>query len=81
MYSTHPDVTEVAVVGVPDAKWGEIAICFLRAKSGVKLTKSELIRHVRKELAAAKTPAHWVAVDAFPLTASGKIQKFILRDR
>jgi fatty-acyl-CoA synthase len=78
---THPDVAEVAVVGVPDAKWGEIAICFVRVKPGVQLVKSDLIGHVRKDLAAPKTPAHWVAVDAFPLTASGKIQKFVLRDR
>jgi fatty-acyl-CoA synthase len=39
------------------------------------------VRHVRCELAAPKTPAQWIVLDAFPLTGSGKIQKFVLRDR
>lgn len=78
---THPGVAEVAVVGAPDPKWGEIAICFLRANTGAHLTKVDLVRHVRKDLAAPKTPAHWIVVEEFPLTASGKIQKFVLRDK
>jgi fatty-acyl-CoA synthase len=78
---THPGIAEAAVVGVPDAKWGEIAVCFLRAHNGATLEKAELVRHVRAELAAPKTPACWIVVDAFPVTASGKIQKFVLRDR
>jgi fatty-acyl-CoA synthase len=78
---THPGIAEAAVVGVPDAKWGEIAVCFLRARDGAALEKAELVRHVRAELAAPKTPACWIVVDAFPVTASGKIQKFVLRDR
>ncbi len=78
---THPGVAEVAVVGAPDPKWGEIAICFLRANVGAQLTKVDLVQHVRRDLAAPKTPAHWIVVEAFPLTASGKIQKFVLRDK
>jgi fatty-acyl-CoA synthase len=68
------------VVGVPDAHWGEIAICFFRA-AGAMPAREDLVAHVRKRLAAPKTPAHWIAIEAFPLTGSGKIQKFILRDR
>jgi fatty-acyl-CoA synthase len=78
---THPDIAEVAVVGVPDAHWGEIAICFLRARAGAVLDLSDLVRHVRRDLAAPKTPAQWIVLDAFPLTGSGKVQKFVLRDR
>jgi fatty-acyl-CoA synthase len=78
---THPGVAEVAIVGVPDPKWGEIAICFLRERPGLRLQKDDLIRHVRQDLAAPKTPAHWIVVDALPLTASGKVQKFVLRER
>jgi fatty-acyl-CoA synthase len=78
---THPGIAEVAVVGVPDPRWGEVAICFLRARAGATLDCADLARHVRGELAAPKTPAQWIVLDAFPLTGSGKIQKFVLRDR
>ena len=77
----HPAIAEVSVVGVPDAHWGEIAVCFLRAAGGSSPQREELVAHVRKQLAAPKTPAHWIVVDSFPLTGSGKIQKFILRER
>ncbi len=77
----HPAVAEVAVVGVPDEKWGEIAVCFFRASEGAKPTRDELIAHVRRDLAAPKTPSQWIPVSGFPLTASGKIQKFVLRDK
>ncbi len=77
----HPAVAEVAVVGVPDEKWGEIAICFFRKADGATCTRDELIAHVRRDLAAPKTPSHWIPVSAFPMTASGKIQKFVLRDK
>jgi fatty-acyl-CoA synthase len=77
----HPDIAEAAVVGVPDSHWGEVAVAFVRPRDGAKLEADDLVRHVRRDLAAPKTPAHWIALDAFPLTGSGKIQKFVLRDR
>jgi fatty-acyl-CoA synthase len=78
---THQGIAEVAVVGVPDDRWGEIVIAFVRARADAGLSASDLVRHVRNELAAPKTPAQWIVLDAFPLTGSGKIQKFVLRDR
>jgi len=77
----HGDVAEVAVVGAPDERWGEIVACFLRLREGAALDKAALIAHCREHIAAQKTPAHWIEVSAWPLTGSGKIQKFVLRDR
>jgi fatty-acyl-CoA synthase len=77
----HGDVAEVAVVGVPDAKFGEAAAAFVRPAAGVKLDPPALIAHCRANIAAQKTPTHWIAIDEWPLTGSGKIQKFALRDR
>ena len=77
----HPDVLEIAVVGIPDDRWGEVAACFLRLRPGAVLDRPALIAHCRERLAAPKTPAHWVEVREWPLTGSGKIQKFALRDQ
>ncbi|MGF1456721.1 MAG: AMP-binding protein [Alphaproteobacteria bacterium] len=77
----HPDIAEVAVVGVPDDTWGEIAVCFYRSVTGAALDPAHLKQHCRERLAPQKTPAVWVSMADFPLTGSGKIQKFVLRDR
>jgi fatty-acyl-CoA synthase len=75
----HPDVAEVAVVGQPDERWGEIVVGFVRlATAGVG--GDELGAYCRERLAPYKVPQRWFFVDAFPLTASGKIQKFKLRE-
>jgi len=76
---THPGVVDVAVVGVPDERWGEQVACFVRAKTPAP-TAEELEAFVAERLARYKVPRHWVFVDAFPLTASGKVQKFKLRE-
>lgn len=77
----HPDVAEVAVVGIPDERWGEQVAAFIRPAPGATIDQTVLFSYVREHLAPFKTPRIWVVVDAFPLTASGKIQKFVLRDR
>ena len=77
----HPGVTEVAVIGVPDAKMGEELAAFIRSPAGARPTIAALRTHVRQRLAAPKTPRYWVFVDEFPLTGSGKVQKFVLRER
>ncbi len=77
----HPHVGEVAVVGLPDEKWGETVGAFVRPAPGCTVNKHELFAYLRENLAPHKTPKQWFAVETFPLTASGKIQKFKLRDQ
>jgi fatty-acyl-CoA synthase len=77
----HPGVAEAAIVGVPDDRWGEIVVAFLRRAPSAALSKAALVAHCRAHLAPFKTPAHWVEVHDWPLTGSGKIQKFVLRER
>jgi len=77
----HPEVAEVAVIGAPDERWGETVAAFVRAIPGNSPSEEELRAYCREHLAAYKCPQHWVFVEEFPLTPSGKIQKFKLRER
>ncbi len=77
----HPSVGEVAVVGLPDDRWGEVVGAFVRAAPGQTVDKEALFAYCREQLSAQKTPSVWLAVDAFPLTGSGKIQKYLLREQ
>jgi fatty-acyl-CoA synthase len=77
----HPAVAEAVVIGIPDPTWGEVVAAYVRPVPGQpKPTPEELRAHCRERLAPYKTPLHWLFVDAFPMTPSGKIQKFKLRE-
>jgi fatty-acyl-CoA synthase len=78
---THPAVAEVAVLGIPDERWGEELAAVVRRSPGAEVTEQELRTFVRERLAPQKAPKVWAFVDELPLTPSGKIQKFVLRDR
>jgi fatty-acyl-CoA synthase len=78
---THAAVGDVAVVGIPDETWGEQVCAFVRAAPGSKPDRAELDAHVRAELAPYKAPRIWVFVEELPMTPSGKVQKFVLRER
>jgi fatty-acyl-CoA synthase len=75
----HPAVQEVAVVGVPHEKWGESPHAFVVLKTGAVATDSELLQFVREHLAHFKVPQGFTFVAELPKTATGKIQKYILR--
>jgi fatty-acyl-CoA synthase len=77
---THPAVGDVAVVGIPDEKWGEQVAAFVRLAPGETASEDDLHHFVRERLAPHKTPRQWIFLDELPLTASGKVQKFVLRD-
>ena len=77
----HPGVAEVAVVGVPDQRWGEQVAAFIRPTADAQPAETELDAFCRQRLAGFKVPRFWPMVDAFPMTASGKVQKFALRER
>jgi fatty-acyl-CoA synthase len=77
----HPAVTDVAVVGIPDDTWGESIAAFIILAAGAAASEQELSDHVRERLAPHKAPRIWRFVDRFPLTGSGKIQRFVLRER
>ena len=77
---TRPEVLNAQVVGAPDPKYGEIPVAFLILKRGESLDEQTVRDFVRASLAAYKTPKHVFFVDEYPLTASGKIQKYKLRE-
>jgi acyl-CoA synthetase (AMP-forming)/AMP-acid ligase II len=70
----------VAVVGVPDDHWAEQVAALVRPAPGNPVTRDDLASYCRAHLASHKIPRHWVFTEAFPLTPSGKVQKFILRE-
>jgi fatty-acyl-CoA synthase len=78
----HAAVAECAVVGIPDERWGEVVAAFVRVAPGAdRPAETELFNLCREHLAPHKTPVHWVFVEEFPLTGSGKIQKYVLREQ
>jgi len=76
----HPALAEVAVVGVPDEKWGELVACFMRAGDAEKPAPEALRAFIRERLAPHKTPAFWIWVEEWPMTGSGKIRKFAMAE-
>jgi fatty-acyl-CoA synthase len=79
--ASHPAVLECAVVAVPDEKWGERPKAFVVLKPGESVTEQEIIEHVRSQLARYKAPDSVDFVDRLPKTSTGKIQKYVLRDK
>ena len=75
----HPAVQEVAIVGLPDERWGEAPHAFVVLRDGAVATPDELREFARSHLAHSKAPHTVTLIEALPKTATGKIQKYILR--
>ncbi|HEY0620045.1 MAG TPA: AMP-binding protein [Kribbella sp.] len=77
----HPAIETAAVIGVPDEKWGEEVGAVVRLRAGFdRPSVAELTGFLRDQMASHKTPHYWSFVDELPMTSTGKIQKFVLRD-
>jgi fatty-acyl-CoA synthase len=78
---SHPAVLEVAVVGVPDEKWGERPKAYVVLRPGASVEAADLLAHVRDQIARYKVPDVVEFISELPKTSTGKIQKFQLRER
>jgi fatty-acyl-CoA synthase len=76
----HPDVEDVQVIGIPDRKFGEEVMAWVRLRQGRSVTPDELKAFCKAKLAYFKVPNYWKFVDSFPCTVTGKVQKFKMRE-
>src|SRR5260370_41242903 len=72
----HPDVADVQVIGVPSEKYGEEVMAWVKLREGASVTGDELAAWCKGKIATYKIPRHWKFGDAFPMTVTGKVQKF-----
>jgi fatty-acyl-CoA synthase len=77
---THPDVADVQVIGVPDARYGEELMAWVKLREGAALAEDELRAYCRGRIAHFKVPRYVMFTDEFPMTVTGKVQKFRLRE-
>jgi fatty-acyl-CoA synthase len=78
---THPDVSDVQVIGVPDVKYGEELMAWVKVREGATLTEDALKEYCKGKIAHYKVPRYVKFVGEFPMTVTGKIQKFKMRDQ
>jgi fatty-acyl-CoA synthase len=76
----HPKIEDAHVLGVPDLKWGEQVCAVIKSRAGMVITPQEVHAFLAPVLAHHKIPKYVRVVEEFPLTASGKVQKFRLRE-
>ncbi len=77
---THPHVSEAQVIGVPSDRYGEEVMAWVRVKPGASVDVDALREHCHGKIAGYKIPRHWKIVEEFPMTVTGKVQKFRMRE-
>ncbi|MEL6179494.1 MAG: FadD3 family acyl-CoA ligase [Myxococcota bacterium] len=77
----NEDLVQAAVIGVPDARMGEVGMAFVTAREGAKVDEASIVAWCRKAMANFKVPRYIEVVEALPMNATGKVQKFVLRER
>src|SRR6202048_3817819 len=77
---THPGIADVQVIGVPSEKYGEEVMAWVKPREGSSLTGDDLAAWCKGKIATYKIPRHWKFVDSFPMTVTGKVQKFKMRE-
>jgi fatty-acyl-CoA synthase len=77
---TKPEIADIQVIGVPDTKYGEELMAWIKLRPGASITGEELRSYCKGKIATYKIPRYWKFVDAFPMTVTGKIQKYKMRE-
>jgi fatty-acyl-CoA synthase len=77
----HPAIEDVQVVGIPDSKYGEELCAWIKLRAGATASAEDIVTFCRGQVAHYKIPRHIRFVDEFPMTVTGKIQKFVIRAR
>jgi fatty-acyl-CoA synthase len=78
---THAKVQEAQVIGVPDARYGEEIMAWVKLRDGEKATAEELGEFCRSRIARFKVPRYFKFVESFPMTVTGKVQKYVMREQ
>jgi fatty-acyl-CoA synthase len=76
----HPDIVDVQVIGVPDLKYGEEIMAWIRVQEGTSLTQADVAAFCEGKIAHYKVPRYVHVVSEFPMTVTGKVQKYLMRD-
>ncbi|WP_338179960.1 AMP-binding protein [Candidatus Dormiibacter inghamiae] len=76
----HPDISDVQVIGVPSERYGEEVMAWIKPREGAQLSEEALTDYCRGKIATFKIPRYWKFVNGFPMTVTGKIQKFKMRE-